>query len=403
MTVLRHFFYRLYHAGLRLFVRVYPFPKPLLMHGHGAFEQWREYLAHHQYRQVLVITDATLHKLGVINPVCDLLAELNITYQLYSDVEPNPSIKTIESGVTVYRQHHCEALIAIGGGSVIDCAKLIGARAVKPQQSLLKMKGLFKILQALPPLHALPTTAGTGSETTVAAVFTDPNTHQKYAVSDLCLMPKIAVLLPELTTQLPASLTATTAMDALTHAIEAYIGINGLAFSDERALSACEMIFAHLPLCMANLKEREHREQLLLASFYAGEAFTRTSVGYVHAFAHNLGAKYGLAHGFANAVILPHILRWYGASIHLKLADIAYRSGLSESTMSIEQAAESVILRIESLNRSMDIPAGFSQIASSDIPMLAKLILAEAHPDYPVPQFMKISECETLLKQLMNG
>ena len=216
-------------------------------------------------------------------------------------------------------------------------------------------------------------------------------------------MPKIAVLLPELTTQLPASLTATTAMDALTHAIEAYIGINGLAFSDERALSACEIIFAHLPLCMANLKEREHREQLLLASFYAGEAFTRTSVGYVHAFAHNLGAKYGLAHGFANAVILPHILRWYGVSIHLKLADIAYRSGLSESTMSIEQAAESVILRIESLNRSMDIPAGFAQIASSDIPMLAKLILAEAHPDYPVPQFMKISECETLLKQLMNG
>ena len=265
------------------------------------------------------------------------------------------------------------------------------------------MKGLFKVLKAIPPLHALPTTAGTGSETTVAAVFTDPTTHQKYAVSDLCLMPKVAVLLPELTTQLPAPLTATTAMDALTHAIEAYIWINGLEFSDKRALSACEIIFSHLPSCIENLQERVHREQLLLASFYAGEAFTRTSVGYVHAFAHNLGAKYGLAHGYANAVILPHILRWYGASVHIKLADIAYSSRLCELSLSIDEAAECVIERIESLNRSMTIPEGFEEIVASDIPTLAKLILAEAHPDYPVAQFMSVTECEQLLKQLMNS
>ena len=194
----------------------------------------------------------------------------------------------------------------------MDCGKLVGARSARPDKTTLQLKGLFKIRRKLPPIYAIPTTAGTGSETTVAAVVFDPVAKQKFAVTDLCLCPKAAVLIPKLTYDLPPQITANSGMDALTHAIEAYIGIIGTNFTHQKSMDACGLIFANLLPAYQHGQNHQYRENMLLASFYAGEAFTRASVGYVHAIAHSLGGRYGTAHGLANAIILPKVLRWYG-------------------------------------------------------------------------------------------
>lgn len=394
------FFYRIYQFILKMFVALYPFPKPELYVGEQGFKDFMFALSHAKHKKILIVTDQVLKQLLVINQITDALDNMALEYVVFADVSPNPTIHNVEQGLVFYQSHQCDAIMAIGGGSVIDCAKLIGARAVKPNKTLKQLKGLFKILKKLPPLYAIPTTAGTGSETTVAAVVSDTTSHQKYAVTDLVLMPKAALLYPPLTVNLPSSLTATTAMDALTHAIEAFIGINGLAFSDQKALLSAKLILTYLPKCLAEPTNLDYREQLQLASFYAGEAFTRTSVGYVHAIAHNLGAKYGIAHGLANAIALPHVLTWYGESIESKMATLYDYCQLELGAACQKTKAKALISFIEQLNQSMDIPIEYAQLKSSDFTALAHAILQEAHPDYPVPRFMNNKECEQLLRQL---
>lgn len=399
-TLLMLFLYRVYQFTLKAFVALYPFPKPDLYIGEQGLGDFVCALSAAKHKKILIVTDKVLKQLCVIEPITDALNRNNHQYVVFSDVEPNPTINNVESGLECYLSQQCDAIIAIGGGSVIDCAKLIGARVVRPHKSLKQLKGLFKIVKKLPPLYAVPTTAGTGSETTVAAVVSDPTSHKKYAVSDLVLMPKAALLYPALTVNLPTPLTVTTAMDALTHAIEAFIGINGLAFSDQKALLSAKLILTYLPKCISDPTNLHYREQLQLASFYAGEAFTRTSVGYVHAIAHNLGARYGIAHGLANAIALPHVLNWYGAIIENKMAVMYDFCQLGLGTKSNEEKSRAFIVLIEQLNASFDIPTHYSQLQPSDFPELAKSILAEAHPDYPVPRFMNIKECVQLLTRL---
>ena len=255
------------------------------------------------------------------------------------------------------------------------------------------------MLKKLPPFFAVPTTAGTGSETTVAAVVTDPETHEKNAINDICLRPKFAVLDPELTVGLPPHITSTTGMDALTHAVEAYIGRSNTKQTREQAEKATKLIFDNIEEAYNNGKDYEARANMLKGSYWAGCAFTRAYVGYVHAIAHNLGGLYGTPHGLANAVILPYVLEWYGDCIYpqlAKLADIVGITGSSEA-----EKAQAFIAAIKKLNADMNIPTTFDFIKEEDLPTLIGRALKEGNPGYPVPRIMDYNDMEGVIRRFM--
>ncbi|CAM3765494.1 MULTISPECIES: iron-containing alcohol dehydrogenase [Pseudoalteromonas] len=392
------FFYRCYHFALKCIVLFIGIPNPRLYTGYSGFTLWLK--SWPKEKPLLVVSDTTLVKLGVLDEILNLLDEQTITWHLYNDVAPNPTIDNVENGLATYNSKSCTGIIAIGGGSVIDCAKLIAARSVKPKKSIKQLKGLFKVLKRLPPLCAIPTTAGTGSETTVAAVVNDPNAQQKYAATDFTLVPSDAVLIPELTQSVPAHITATTGIDALTHAIEAYIGINGLTFSNERSLQAIDLILKNLLIVHKKGDDLAAREKMLLASFYAGQAFTRASVGYVHAIAHQFGAHYGTPHGLANSVVLMSVLRFYGSTIDGKLADIADYCQLTCSQQTRSEKAAMFLATLEQLLTNLAIPLNLKEIKRSDIPLLAKSAIAEANWNYPVAKFMSEAQCQMIINEV---
>lgn len=301
----------------------------------------------------------------------------------------------------MYVKNGCEGVIAFGGGSAMDCAKVAAARVVKPNQSVRAMRGQLKVHKKLPPLFAVPTTAGTGSETTVAAVVTDPETHEKNAVNDTCLRPKYAVLDPELTVGLPPHITSTTGMDALTHAVEAYIGKSNTKETIAEAEEAVKLIFANLEKAYADGKDLEARGNMLKGSYLAGRAFTHAYVGYVHAIAHNLGGLYGTPHGLANAVILPYVLDYYDDCIYPQLAKLADIAGVSAPGMSTADKGKAFIAAIRQMNENMNIPSTFDMIKEEDIPLLVQRALKEGNPLYPVPKIMDAKDCEAVIRSFM--
>lgn len=333
--------------------------------------------------KVLVVTDKVLMKLNLLGGLFDALKAQGIDYTIYDGVQPNPTIDSIEQARELYLKENCSGIIAFGGGSAMDCAKAAGARVVKPRQSVQKMGGVLKVLKKLPPLYAIPTTAGTGSETTIAAVVTDSQTHHKYAVNDLNLIPRYAVLDPMLTRGLPPHITSTTGMDALTHAVEAFTNRHAPKYTDELSIKAVKLIFENLETCYKDGSNLEARNNMLLASYYAGAAFTRACVGNVHAIAHTLGGLYGVPHGLANAVILPYVLEDFGSSVYKKLSLLADAVGIEGESQ--EDKAKKFILEIRRMNRDMGIPQTIDVIKDVDIPQMIAWAMAEANPIYPVP------------------
>lgn len=394
--------YRIYHWLLKMIVIVVGIPTPQLYRGRKGLSRAVANLGLNPGDTVLVVTDEVLMGLALHQVVDEALQHANLEAIYFNQVLPNPTIDNVESGLSVYQQHHCRAIVALGGGSVMDCAKLIGARAVKPNKSVKQLKGLFKVLKRLPANIAIPTTAGTGSETTVAAVVNDPVRAEKYAATDFCLVPHHAVLLPELTLSMPAHIKATTAIDALTHAIEALLSINCMAFSRARALSACQAIFSYVPKAMKDSQDEHAAEELLLASHYAGQAFTRTSVGYVHAISHQLSAQYGTPHGLANAVLLLPVLHWYGDTIHPTLAAIADHCHIGSINAPQRERAKALLAHIDTLLTELEIARTLPEIQSQDYIQLAKYALNEAHPDYPVPKFMNLAQCQAIITSIAS-
>ena len=293
-------------------------------------------------------------------------------------------------------------IIAIGGGSAIDSAKAIGARAVNPKRDLSKMKGILKVWHKLPPFIAIPTTAGTGSEVTLAAVITDEVTHNKYAIMDFPLIPKYAVLDPKMTYTLPKSLTASTGMDALTHAIEAYIGNSTTKKTRELSLLAIRGIYQNILTAYTEPTNEIARRNMSLAAYQAGIAFSMSYVGYIHAIAHSLGGFYDIPHGLANAVVMPIVLESYGSCIHKKMHDIAIAAGISNQDDSDEGACNKMIQSIRKLNQEMNIPSHIREIRTEDIPKLAHHASKEANPLYPVPVIYDDDKLAALYK-LVKG
>ena len=393
MNFLGKVYCRAFQGVMKVVLPMMPYREPVILESMDAVAN---VLMEKNIDNVMLVTDANIVKLNLLKTLIDCLNENNIKYQIYDEVLPNPTTDMVETVLERYNANGCQGIIAVGGGSVIDCAKGLGARVINPNKKLNKMKGLLKVKGPLPTFFAVPTTAGTGSETTVSAVITDANTHHKYVINDFDLIPHYAVLDANLTTGLPLGVTSTTGMDALTHAIEAYIGNATTEQTRKNSLEAIRLILDNLPKVCEDGGNIRARRQMLRASYMAGLAFTRSYVGYVHAIAHSLGGKYGTAHGLANAVILPYVLSEYGKSITKKLKTIAVYCEIARPYDSDEIAASKFVNKIIEMNEAFGIPKTFDFIRDEDIPEMAKNASKEANPLYPVPVLMSAKEIEKL-------
>lgn len=401
MTKLYKFYCRAYQTVMRAAVCVLDWTEPQVIKGAGSVKKLPAVIKSKGFSRVLVVTDDVLmNKLHLLDPMLNELKATGIEYFVFDGTQPNPTITNIEDARQMYLKNACQAIIAFGGGSPMDCAKGTGARLARPNKSIPSMRGQLKVIKKLPMLFAIPTTAGTGSETTIAAVISNPETHEKNAINDPVLRPKYAVLDAELTTGLPQKITSTTGMDALTHAVEAYIGHSNTKGTRDAAEKATKLIFENLLTAYEDGTNLEARGNMLEASYLAGIAFTRAYVGYVHAIAHNLGGMYGTPHGLANAVILPHVLEYFGETAYAPLAKLAHFAGIVTNETTDEQKAKLFIAKIKEYNQLMNIPTTFDMIKDEDIPLLAERALKEGNPLYPVPKIMDIEECKALIKSL---
>lgn len=383
MNVFYKAFCRTYQFVMKIAANFLPFRQPEILEG---LEKVPEQIEKLGIASVLIVTDDVLHnKLHLIDGLKEGLEAKGIKYAVYDKTVPNPTIDNIEEGVALYKENACNALIAFGGGSPMDCAKGIGCRIARANKEIPKMKGVLKVMKKLPVIFAVPTTSGTGSEATLAAVISNSVTHEKYAINDPVLIPKYAVLDPSLTLKLPKHITSTTGMDALTHAVEAYIGSSNTELTKAMAVKATKLIFENLKNAYDNGEDIKVRRNMQLASYYAGVAFTRAYVGNVHAIAHTLGGFYGVPHGLANAVILPHILDFYGEKAYVKLSELANAVGIKGTT---EAKAKQFIQAVKDMNAYMNIPTTIDGIKEEDIPTMVERAFKEANPLYPVPKIM---------------
>ena len=366
-------------AGARLL----PWRTPEVYTGDGSLLRVADILRENSLRRPFVIASRRQCADEHFRRLQEVLDMQDILLSIFSAVEPNPSVETVEKIAEQYRIDRCDCFLVIGGGSPMDAAKAAAALLVRPNRSLSSLAGLLKVRRRIPPFIAVPTTAGTGSETTIAAVITGRD-HRKYAVSDLCLIPRYAILDPTLSAGLPPHITAETGMDALTHAVEAYLSrFYNTKQTRLLAENAVVTIFTHLERAYRDGTSLPDRAAMLQASFDAGAAFTRASVGNVHAIAHTLGGLYGVPHGLANAVLLPLVLEDYGKAACPRLARLAALVGLKGE--SEESLAKAFIAEIRAMNARMDIPDHFNCIRKEDIPLMATWAAQEANPVYPVP------------------
>ena len=384
MWQLKKAFFRTYQSVFKIAMCAFDWSEPELLEGAGAIERLPAFIKTKGLKKVLIVTDKGLTSLHLLDGLYAKLDEEGIEYAVYDGTQPNPTIQNIEDARQMYVDNGCEGVIAFGGGSPMDCAKIAAARVTNPKKSVKKMRGLLKVTHKLPPFFAVPTTAGTGSEVTLAAVVSDPETQEKNACNSPYLRPKYAVLDPQLTIGLPPHITSTTGMDALTHAVEAYIGRSNVKSTEMYAEKAVKLIFENIETAYADGKNVDARMNMLKASYYAGMAFTRAYVGYVHAIGHNFGGQYHIPHGLAMAVILPHVLEYYGESAYPRLAKLAVISGVKTDGTDAEKAV-AFIEAIKTMNKNMNIPDGFEQIQEKDLGIFVERALKEANPLYPVP------------------
>ncbi|MBQ9765888.1 MAG: iron-containing alcohol dehydrogenase [Lachnospiraceae bacterium] len=399
MNIVKKAYCRTFQTVFKWAIPVLPYRSPKRL---KKAEDIAPYLKKKNINNVLIVTDNFIHKSGMLKPLKEALEKYAIEYSVFDETVANPTVANVEKARSMYLGNSCKALIGFGGGSSIDCAKAVGARVVKPNQPIRKMKGILKIWKKLPLLIAVPTTAGTGSEVTLASVITDGETRHKFPINDFFLIPKVAVLDPELTRSLPKNLTATTGMDALTHAVEAYIGRSVTRDTHEDSIKAVNLIFANLEKAYEDGDDMKARANMLRAAFLAGRAFTKSYVGYCHAVAHSLGGKYNTPHGLANAVLLPYTLELYGESVYEKLGDLAKVTGVADKSLSDEEASKLFIHKIRTMNKNMGIPEKLSGIEEEDIVQLSTYAEKEANPLYPVPKLMTRKELEKLYYDVME-
>ena len=399
MNLIQHICCRAYQGVFRAALPFLPYREPEILH---RCEELPDTLKQHKIKKILIVTDPGIVACGLMTKITSVLAKEKISYSVYDQTSANPTVRNVEEALALYQKEHCKALLAIGGGSAMDCAKALGARISCPKKTLGQLKGTLHVLHRIPLLIAVPTTAGTGSENTLAAVITDSEKKHKYVLNDFVLIPRYAILDAELTYSLPPHLTATTGMDALTHAVEAYIGRSTTKETREKALLAVKTIYQNIETAYHDGHNHAAREQMLNAAYLAGFAFSRSYVGYVHAVAHSLGGQYNIPHGLANAVLLPEVLESYGSRIHQKLHMLGCAAGVCTEQDSIKAGAGKFIASIRTLNKNMGIPDFLSGIQESDIETMSVHAAKEANPLYPVPKLMTRKELETFYRLMLT-
>ena len=400
MNFFKKIYCRTFQGAFRVMLPILPYHEPILLKDR---EELVKTLKNQGKKSVMLVTDKGIRGLGLTKALEEDLTNAGFSLTVFDDTVANPTSKNVEDALASFRQNECDCLVAFGGGSAMDCAKAVGARVARPKKTLAKMKGVLKVRRKIPLLIAVPTTAGTGSETTLASVITDSETRHKYAINDFSLIPKYALLDAGLTLGLPKHITSTTGMDALTHAVEAYIGRSTTKETRAHALMATKLIFENLETAYADGANRPARAKMLHASYLAGLAFTKSYVGYVHAIAHSLGGKYDIAHGLANAIILPYVLKKYGRKVHKKLWEMGQYCGLFDKDTPVEVGSKIFVEKIECMNRNMGIGRTIDQIEESDIPFLAQTAEKEANPLYPVPALFTAKQLEEIYREVKYG
>jgi alcohol dehydrogenase class IV len=386
--------------GAGLVTRFIPIPQPTLLVGPGSSARLGQAVAGFGHRKILIVTDSIISKLGLLNSLTDALTAGGAQFVVFDEITADAPIPLIQKGIDFFHAHDCDAIVAFGGGSSMDASKAIAVAVANPKP-LNQLAGYLKGLRAPIKIYAVPTTAGTGSEVTVAAVISDPVTHKKLVIVDPRMVPKMAALDPTLMTGLPPHITAATGIDALTHAIEAFIGNWTTSYSDGMALSAVSLIFENLRTAYTDGKNLEAREKMSLASTYAGFAFTRANVGYVHAIAHQFGGLYHTPHGLANAIMLPFVLKYSHPAIVDRLALLAVAAKLGTVDEDDATLAQKFLDAVDQLNHDLGIPTTLAALREADIPKLAAAACHEAHTGYPVPRYMSQAECEDLIRQAL--
>jgi alcohol dehydrogenase class IV len=383
-----HIYDRSVQGLMRLVAKIIRIPEPNVYLGHKIFHKIIDILRYHQLSRILLVSDQNIIQLKIIDPLITLFNQQKIEFFIYQDTQVNPTIVNLEEAKTSYLKHQCQAIIGVGGGSAMDCAK--GAAAlVATGKKVHQLRGLLKVRKKPPLMIMVPTTAGTGSEATVAVVVSNPKTKEKYGIGDPVLVPQYAILDSALTMGLPPHLTATTGMDAMTHAIESYLGNSVTSFSLAASKKALQLIHQHLIYSYQHPQDEPSRRGMLEASYQAGLAFTRSYVGYVHAVAHTLGGFYQVPHGLANAIILPHVLELYGKSILHKLATMA--DWLSLTSMDAPAVVKAKAFKewlnhhLTAMHITNTLPG---MIKKEDIPLMVKRAQQEVSPFYPVPIYL---------------
>lgn len=376
-------------------------PKATTYTGADAVLRMGEICQGYNLKKILIVTDKVLLSLGLLEGMLESLKQAKIEYVIYDGVRPDPTYTIVEDGIQIIQENHCDSIIAFGGGSAIDAAKVISVGFTNKKKPA-ELKGMLKVKVKGLPFIAVPTTAGTGSEATIVAVISDPVTHEKTTVIDPKVIPAVAVLDPKLTVGLPAHITSTTAMDALTHAIEAYI--SNYATEETKSFSrvAIKHIYDHLLAVYQNPEDLEGRLSLMIASYYGGLAFSKAFIGYVHAFSHNIGGKCGVPHGLANAVLLPHVIEFSKPACEQQLSELAVLVGLGKEKDGQQKLAQRFVDSLYKMNKDLRIPTRLDAFKKKDIVAIRKAGFAECHGTYPVPKYLTAKQADQLLAKVAN-
>lgn len=359
--------------------------EPELHVGEGKLRQLPRLLKEKQLKKVLIVTDKGVVQTGLLEEFMVNLDEEGITYRVFDRIEPNPTIEICEEIAIDFNNLHADALVGVGGGSVLDATKAAGIVITQLEKPLSDFRGLLKVWKKTPYTVTVPTTAGTGSEGTIASVLSSSAGNEKYAIMDNVPTPDLTVLDSDLIKTLPKSLIAGPGMDTLTHAVEAYIGQSNTAETKKYAKATVKLISENLKKVYDGETDVDARESLLLASYYGGRAFARAYVGYVHAISHALTAYYNLPHGSTNATVLPHVLRLFGNDIADSLAKLAVEADIENPEGDTVENAERFIDWVDKMNESMGIRKYIPEIKEENLDGLTNHVAKEAYPLYPIP------------------
>lgn len=394
-------FYKLLMAVLKVLIKFVPQPPPLLYTGENSALAMSGQIGMLGYRKVLIVTDKVLVGLGVCRGICDSLRSQGIEYVIFDGVMPDPLDTIVQEGSDTYAAQSCDCVLGLGGGSSLDAAKMIAALAAHPNKSVKQLSGILKFKRKAKPLFLVPSTAGTGSEVTAAAVISNSLTHEKMLVVDPKMMAQSAAIDPIIMQGMPPKITAETGIDALTHAIESYVSGHRTAATDAHSEMAIKLLFNNLELCYSNGNNLPARKAVALASTYAGLAFSHANLGYVHAIAHQLGRVYQVPHGLANALVLPHVLDYSEVACRNRFAKLAMLIGLDTQGKNEHQLSLEFIASVRSLLQRLNIPNTLDKLNADDIDSLAKSALKEAHYLYPVPRYMTQKSCQHIIGLLL--